>query len=125
VLEGDADGGLGKAGKNKNGKGKLAGPSDSVLGNVTWNGSLDMIDAESGKSLTLWQRATRRYQGDKDGTRAFTMARVEYIRSKALKRMAAQEKSKSVPVASARKPASVASPPPVAPPPSVAVKGAK
>jgi hypothetical protein len=118
------EGGLGKAGKGKKGKNTRTGPNDAVLGAVTWNGSLDMVDANTGKSLTLWQRATRRYQGDKEGARAFTMARIEHIRSQAHKRLAQAEKSKA-PVVAARKPASLATPPPVAPPPSISVKGAK
>ena len=64
---------------------KRAGPEDrSALGKMAWNGWLDMVDDQTGKSLTIWQRATRRYQGE-NGARAFMMARTEAIRKQALK----------------------------------------
>lgn len=62
------------------GTGKV-GPVGASLGNVEWNGSLDMVDSQSGKSLTLWERATRRYMGTPDGKRGFSMARIEFLRS--------------------------------------------
>jgi hypothetical protein len=44
---------------------------------------LDVVDRVSGKSLTLWQRATRRYQSY-DLSRAFTLAKTEGARNQAL-----------------------------------------
>ncbi len=67
------------------GNGK-AGPSDrSGLGRIFFNGGLDAIDEATGKSLTIWQRSTRRYQGDEKGSRAFLMAKVEVMRKLASK----------------------------------------
>ncbi len=69
---------------------------DGSLVDVEWNGMLDMLDRNTGKSLTIWQRATRRYQGGPKGKRALMMARFEHIRKTAL----AQRKSqKGTPVA--------------------------
>ncbi len=75
---GEWDNDASKAGKHK------AGPADrSGLGKARLNGGLDMLDDETGKSLTIWQRATRRYQGDSRGSRALFMAKMEYMRKKA------------------------------------------
>jgi len=61
-------------------KGK-AGPADrSGLGKASFANGLDMIDDESGKSITLWQRLTRRMQGNQAGDRAFLLAKMEYMR---------------------------------------------
>ena len=85
----DSDGGSGS--DSSFGSGGKAGPLDrSGLGKTNWNGSLDMLDEATGKSLTLWQRATRRYQGI-GGARAFLMARTESIRSQARRAMLAKE----------------------------------
>ncbi len=113
-IANDGDGNKGKAlitGTSTGGDGdflskaKGIGPVDTTgLGKVLWNGKLDMVDDETGKSLTLWQRATRRHQGDK-GTRAFILARMEYLRQGAKKKLIADSAPPK-----AKTPASVQSP---------------
>jgi hypothetical protein len=44
---------------------------------------LDAEDMNSGKKLSLFERATRRYQGTRDYPRAFTVARMELLRKRA------------------------------------------
>lgn len=80
------DSGFGSSSSSGGGSGSASvGPKDrSGLGKTLWNGLLDMLDETSGKSLTLWQRVTRKYQGDR-GHRALAMARMELIRNKALR----------------------------------------
>lgn len=81
------------------GSGIKAGPEDRAgLGRAVAINQLDLMDPDTGKNLTLWQRATRRYQGGQDGKRAFHMARVEFIRQQSKKRLAmasAQAKQKA------------------------------
>jgi hypothetical protein len=58
-----------------------AGPADRKgLGNIISTSGLDAIDEVSGKSLTIWQRLSRRMQGDQSGSRAYTMAKTEWLR---------------------------------------------
>jgi hypothetical protein len=64
------------------------GPINAKLGKVEWNGGLDMVDSETGKSLTLWERATRRYMGSPDGKRGFTLARIEFVRKQSIPKAA-------------------------------------
>jgi hypothetical protein len=72
--------------------GRPASPVDTKgLGGIVFDGSLNVIDSDTGNSLSLWERATRRYQGESlFKGRAVMMARVENI--KKLARVAAQEK---------------------------------
>ena len=113
----DGSGGDGWGGFSFAASGGKVGPSDrSALGNARAFGSLELVDEESGKSLTLWQRATRKYQGEDGGKRAYILAKMEFIRSQALKqqqmKLAAKspaEKSKTEPPAvksASRSPAS-------------------
>jgi len=82
VIEGNSGGGLAGFGSDNKIK---AGPANrDGLGKTLWNGLLDMVDDESGRSLTIWQRATRRYQGN-DGQRAFQLAKIESIRTQKFK----------------------------------------
>jgi hypothetical protein len=90
-----ADGG----GSGSDGKGKGNSHIDGSLVDTDWNGLLDMIDSNSGKSLTLWQRATRRYQGGPKGRRALTMARMEHIRKTAIAKLKSQKGTPSAAVA--------------------------
>jgi hypothetical protein len=64
------------------------GPVDAKLNPVEWNGGLDMVDSETGKSLTIWERATRRYMGTPEGKRGFTMARIEHLRKQSNPKLA-------------------------------------
>jgi|GEM_PF-3595519 len=82
--------GLVSSGGDGSGGGKV-GPKGAKLGDVEWNGSLDMIDAKTGKSLTLWERATRRYMGTPDGKRGFTMARIEFLRKQSSPKLASEK----------------------------------
>jgi len=69
------------------GKTGKAGPVDRKgLGKVTIKNGLTMIDDETGQELTIWQRTTRRYQGGPEGTRAFALARMEWVRQEAAKK---------------------------------------
>jgi hypothetical protein len=102
----DAVDGASGGGGGSGGLGSTVGPKDrSGLGKTVWNGLLDMLDDATGKSLTLWQRATRRYQGER-GQRALLMARMEMIRNRgrklAMERQSAL-KSKSVVKAAKKK----------------------
>lgn len=102
----DAVDGASGGGGGSGGVGSTVGPKDrSGLGKTVWNGLLDMLDDATGKSLTLWQRATRRYQGER-GQRALLMARMEMIRNRgrklAMERQSAL-KSKSVVKAAKKK----------------------
>ncbi|NCN40653.1 hypothetical protein GW916_05325 [bacterium] len=72
--------------------GKGFGPKGALLGRTEWNGSLDAIDPRTGKSLTLWQRATRRYLGAPSGKRGFTMARIEKLRKESTPEYAEQKR---------------------------------
>ncbi len=66
---------------------KTVGPADTTgLGRALFDGLLNLIDAATGKDLTVFQRNTRRLQSFEDkGKRAFAMARIEQIRQAALK----------------------------------------
>jgi hypothetical protein len=79
--------------------GLQVGPTGAYLDKTEWNGALDQIDPRTGKSLTLWQRATRRYMGTPDGQRGYTLARIEGLRQQSIRKLAE---------ASAPKPAKVA-----------------
>ncbi len=79
-----------------NGGGKGNAHIDGSLGSVDWNGLLDMLDSKTGKSLTLWQRATRRYQGGPSGKRAVMLARMEIIRKTAIAKMKSQKGTSTV-----------------------------
>ena len=86
------------------GSGKV-GPTGAYLDKADWNGQLDMINPETGKSLTIWERATRRYMGTPDGQRGFTMARIESLRKKSTQTIAAEaEKPKKKAVAKQEEP---------------------
>jgi hypothetical protein len=68
------------------------GPASTVgLGNAIPLNGLTMVDELTGKELTLWQRATRRYQGEQ-GSRALRLARVEFTRQEVKARKLALEK---------------------------------
>ena len=89
-----------------NGNTSKVGPTGAYLDKTEWNGALDMINPNTGKSLTLWERATRRYMGTPDGQRGFTLARIEQLRkqssdAKKLAEARAQSPAKAV----AKKPA--------------------
>ena len=76
------------------------GPTGAYLDKTDWNGQLDMINPNTGKSLTIWERATRRYMGTPDGQRGYTMARIESLRKKSTQTIAAEaEKPKKKAVA--------------------------
>ncbi len=72
-------------------------------------GSLQMFDDQSGRPLTLWQRATRKYQGAPEGKRAYILAKMEFIRAQALHRQQLQlaAKTKTEPPGVKRAPASL------------------
>lgn len=96
-------------------KGK-AGPNDRTgLGKISYANGLDVVDEATGKSLTIWQRLTRRMQGD-GGSRAYLMAKVEYIRKHtaptvAVTTAAATEKvSVAPPISATSKPAAARAP---------------
>jgi hypothetical protein len=87
----------------------VAGPADRTgLGKTIFDGLLNIINADSGEDLSIFQRNTRRHQGD-NGTRSFMMARIEQIRQSALKyrdKLSAPAKlAKSSPTQKPRKPA--------------------
>ncbi|MEO6460028.1 MAG: hypothetical protein ABIO95_06235, partial [Bdellovibrionota bacterium] len=82
------NGGKGGAFGGSGGAGGV-GPTGAYLDATLWNGQLDAIDPNTGKSLTLWQRATRRYMGTPDGQRGYTLARIESLRKKATQKIAA------------------------------------
>jgi hypothetical protein len=85
-MGGGAYGGFGGGGAVK------AGPADrSGLGSALSVNELNMIDEATGKKLTIWQRATRRYQGE-GSRRALMMSRAEFIRKEAGLRVAQGEK---------------------------------
>jgi hypothetical protein len=65
------------------------------LGNVQLNNLLDMSDSETGRSLTIWERATRRYYG-KNNDRLLFLARLEFIRQEAAQKL---KKSSAPPLA--------------------------
>jgi hypothetical protein len=83
---GSTSGGLAGGG---GGLGKT-GPTGAYLDKTDWNGQLDMINPNTGKSLTIWERATRRYMGTPDGQRGYTMARIESLRKKSTQTIAAE-----------------------------------
>jgi hypothetical protein len=69
---------------------KKAGPADRAgLGKISLINGLDAIDEETGKSLTIWQRLSRRTQGDEQGSRSFLMAKIEAMRKQASKKQPA------------------------------------
>jgi hypothetical protein len=72
------------------GAGRVGPASTEGLGNAIPLNGLTMVDELTGKELTLWQRATRRYQGDQ-GSRALRLARVEYTRQEVKTRKLALE----------------------------------
>jgi hypothetical protein len=81
------------------------GPTGAYLDKTDWNGQLDMINPNTGKSLTIWERATRRYMGTPDGQRGYTMARIESLRKKSTQTIAAEaEKPKEKAVAKQEEP---------------------
>jgi hypothetical protein len=81
------------------------GPTGAYLDKTDWNGQLDMINPNTGKSLTIWERATRRYMGTPDGQRGYTMARIESLRKKSTQTLAAEvEKPKKKAVAKQEEP---------------------
>jgi hypothetical protein len=85
-MGGGAYGGFGGGGAVR------AGPADrSGLGSALSVNELNMIDEATGKKLTIWQRATRRYQGE-GSRRALMMSRAEFIRKEAGLRVAQGEK---------------------------------
>lgn len=79
------------AGNSLGGIGTLGPQNKEGLGAVLFNGSLIAVDDSTGKELTLWQRATRRYLGIQTGVqgtpRGNTLARMEYLRSQAMKKL--------------------------------------
>ena len=80
-----------------------AGPNDRTgLGLIDLRNGLSVTDAKTGNELTLWQRATRRYQGitnlDTEGKRGFFMARMEQLRSRALNVARARQTAAELPV---------------------------
>lgn len=80
------------------GGGKAArrvGNIDIYLDETEWNGELDAINSLSGKSLTLWERATRRYMGTPEGKRGFTLANIESIRYRNTPQYAKEEQRKA------------------------------
>jgi hypothetical protein len=94
ALDGGKSGGLGNVGSDIIGGGSggpdpfglgkvKAGPADRAgLGKISYPNGLDSIDEATGKFLTLWQRNTRRHQGDVRGSRAFFLAKVEFMRKR-------------------------------------------
>lgn len=114
---GNADGSDGGTGGSANWNSSLAGggaggasgkvgPTGAYLGKTDWNGQLDAMNSETGKSLTIWERATRRYMGTPDGQRGYTMARIESLRKKSTQTIAAEaEKPKKKAVAKQEEPA--------------------
>ncbi len=81
-----------------------SGPSkngNNPAASLRFNG-LDVEDTESGRKLSLFERATRRYNGTRDYNRAFTLARLEVFRKRALQLAKNSKTIKS----SARSPAS-------------------
>jgi hypothetical protein len=87
VVAADANGGLAAAKAGAKGRNGRPGPESLVLEQAEWNGSIDLVERSRDRSLTIWERATRRYQGDAEGTRAVTLTRLEYIRAQAFQRM--------------------------------------
>jgi len=73
------------------GGGRVGPANTEGLGNAIPLNGLTMIDEATGKELTLWQRATRRYQGEQ-GSRALRLARVEFTRQEVKARKLALEK---------------------------------
>jgi len=65
----------------------LVGPVGAKVDMTQWNGMLDAIDPKTGKSLTMWERATRRYMGTPDGQRGFTLARIESLRKQSIQKL--------------------------------------
>jgi hypothetical protein len=85
----------GTAGNTASGiSGGRVGPTTANLDNMQWNGLLDMKDPKTGRSLTIWERATRRYMGTPDGQRGFTMARLEHLRKRSQKELAKESEPK-------------------------------
>ncbi|MBP7844089.1 MAG: hypothetical protein KA116_04690 [Proteobacteria bacterium] len=81
-----------------------SGPSkngNNPNGSLRFNG-LEVEDVDSGRKLSLFERATRRYNGTRDYNRAFTVARLEVFRKRALQ-LAKNSKTIKAP---ARSPAS-------------------
>jgi hypothetical protein len=74
---------------------RRVGPADTsnALTNALAPNMLELVDRETGRSLSLFERGTRRYQGVQPqlaspGMRAFILARMEYIRREASKALA-------------------------------------
>lgn len=90
------DGFSGLGGNKGNNKSKDQSP-------VRING-LDAEDVSTGRKLTLFERATRRYNGTRDYNRAFTVAKMELLRkrAKAMAKKNSNDNSKS-----SRSPASI------------------
>ncbi|NCN27427.1 hypothetical protein GW915_07605 [bacterium] len=69
---------------------------------------LDVEDLKTGKRLTLFERAKRRYRGTTDFPRSFTLARMEMMRSRAIAEKQKIERKisrkKAQAIASAKKP---------------------
>jgi len=70
-----------QAGKHKFGADDKAG-----LGKASIVNGLDIQDDETGKSLTIWQRLTRRMNGDERASRAYFLAKMEYLRRQSMEK---------------------------------------
>jgi hypothetical protein len=84
-----------------------AGPDNRKgLGKASIKNGLTMIDDETGQELTIWERATRRYQGGPEGRRALSLARMEWMRQEAAKGAKKPVLATTTPVKPAPAPAS-------------------